>query len=123
MPESAADSAPVQHQRVRSSYPDFAPPPIEAVRAAEVIEVAAVCAPIPGLRAVAYQNRQPLSFIVDTRGMSLESRGMQRPTTSGLDITRERFLAGLTAFAQHAPEQGVWILVTNASLAPNCRPA
>jgi hypothetical protein len=34
-------------------------------------------------------------FLVDTRTLTLEARGMKNPTTMGLDIGRPEFLAAL----------------------------
>ena len=50
---------------------------------------------IPGLKVVHYRSGTPVGFIVDTRGLSLEERNMSRATTSGPDMTRAEFLAGL----------------------------
>jgi hypothetical protein len=68
-------------------------------------------APLPGLRAVAYLDRFPLAFIVDTRGMSLAERHMQPATTMGLDITRAQFIAALLDAARAVPAAGPAILV------------
>jgi hypothetical protein len=66
---------------------------------------------LPGLRAVAYLDGFPLAFIVDTRGMSLAARRMDRPTSSGLDVSRAQLLAALAAGAREGPSAGAWILV------------
>jgi hypothetical protein len=92
-------------------YAPFEPPPVAAVRAAPMMTRGGAEAPLPGLRAVAFIDRFPLSFIVDTRGLSLASRRMQGPTTMGLDISRADFVAALTAAAQLVPEHGAAILV------------
>jgi len=68
-------------------------------------------APLPGLRAVAYLDGFPLAFIVDTRGMTLASRRMDRATSSGLDVTRAQLQAALAAGARAGPSTGAWILV------------
>ncbi len=52
-------------------------------------------APLKGLRAVLFVNREPLCFIVDTRYLTLAERGMTRPSSMGLDINRSDFLAAL----------------------------
>src|SRR4029453_12065883 len=67
--------------------------------------------PLPGLRALAYPDGFPLAFIVDTRGMSLAARRMDRPTSSGLDVTRAQLQAALAAGAREGPSAGVWMLV------------
>ena len=92
-------------------YAPFEPPPLAAIRAAPVITRAAAEAPVPGLRAVAFADRFPVAFIVDTRGMSLAARHMTRATTMGLDMSRADLLRGLSAAAQLAPERGAAILV------------
>jgi hypothetical protein len=66
---------------------------------------------LPGLRAVAYLDGFPLAFIVETRGLSLAARRMDRATSSGLDVTRAQLQAALAAGAQTGPSTGAWMLV------------
>lgn len=77
-------------------YPEFAPPPLECIRAA-VVERASSPAVLSGLRALVVLDGKPLVFIVDTRGLTLEQRGMQRVTSMGLDLTRAQFLERVAA--------------------------
>lgn len=92
-------------------YAPFQPPPVEAIRAAKVIIKPTKASPMAGLRAVAYVDRFPVSFIVDTRGLSLAERHMQQATTMGLDINRAAFLAALEKASHLVPERGAAILV------------
>ena len=96
-------------------YAPFAPPPVAAIRAAPVIARSAVLAPLPGLRALAVVDRFPVGFIVDTRGLSLAERHMDRATSMGLDVTRAEFLAALTRAAQAAPATGAAVIVFRAT--------
>jgi hypothetical protein len=54
------------------------------------------------MRAVAYRAGEPLAFLLDTRFLTLEQRGMSRPTTMGLDLTRAQLLERLRADAPAA---------------------
>jgi hypothetical protein len=92
-------------------YAPFAPPPVEAIRGAATITRPAADAPLPGLRAVAFVDRFPLAFIVDTRGLSLAERHMQQATTMGLDVTRAEFVTALQAASLAVPERGTAVLV------------
>ena len=92
-------------------YAPFQPPPLTAIRAAPIITRDAAQAPVPGLRVVAFVDRFPVAFIVDTRGMTLAARHMTRATTMGLDMTRAEFLSGLGAAAPLAPERGAAVVV------------
>jgi hypothetical protein len=92
-------------------YAPFQPPPLASIQFAPVITRDATQAPVPGLRVVAFVDRFPVSFIVDTRGMSLVARHMTRATTMGLDMTRADFLRGLSAAGQDAPERGAVVIV------------
>ncbi len=75
-------------------YPSERPPPdTAALRRAAVIHRRAASAPVPGLRGALFDGRALVAFIVDTRGLTLAERGLTRPTTMGLDITRAEFLA------------------------------
>lgn len=69
-----------------------APPDTAALRDAPVTRRPRGEAPIPGLRAAVYDGAELVAFIVDTRALSLEERGMTRPTSMGLDVTRTEFL-------------------------------
>jgi hypothetical protein len=92
-------------------YAPFSPPPTAEIRAAPVISEPAGDAPLPGLRALALVDRFPIAFIVDTRGLSLADRHMDRPTSMGLDVTRAEFLAALARAARAAPTTGAAVLV------------
>ena len=92
-------------------YTGYAPPPAALIRAAPVLRQSATQAPLPGLRALATVDGFPVSFIVDTRGLSLTDRHMGQATTMGLDMTRAEFVAGLARAAAAAPQRGVAIIV------------
>jgi hypothetical protein len=92
-------------------YPDFEVPPVEEVRHADTLSFDPKTSPIPGLRVVAYKDRFPLSFIVDTRHLTLDERGMKRATSMGLDLTRAQFLDGLTKIGLRIPDHGTWIVI------------
>jgi hypothetical protein len=92
-------------------YAPFHRPPVDDFKEVSPIRGKAQSAPLPGLRAVAYLDGFPVAFIIDTRGMSLSERHMERATTSGLDVTRAQVLEALTAAAQIGPPKGPWILV------------
>lgn len=92
-------------------YAPYQPPPVAAIRAAPVTTVAYQRSPLPGLRAVAFVDRFPVSFIVDTRGLSLAARHMPQATTMGLDVTRAEFLNALSAAGALVPAHGAAILV------------
>ena len=91
-------------------YQGFAPPPAARLASGRVI-VQSEPPPLPGLRVAAFLGDTPLAFIVDTRGLSLEERGMQRATSMGLDITRAEFLSLLQRARQGAGEGGPVIVV------------
>jgi hypothetical protein len=92
-------------------YGPFLRPPLERFTSPSAERRPAQAAPLPGLRAVAYVDRSPVAFIVDTRGMSLAARHMDRPTSSGLDVTRAQLQAALDASAKSGPATGPWVLV------------
>ena len=92
-------------------YSPFLPPPLAAFRAISPTIRRAADAPLPGLRAVAFLDRFPLAFIVDTRGMTLAERHMQQATTMGLDVSRADFLAAIDRAATAVPNTGPAILV------------
>jgi hypothetical protein len=88
-------------------YPEFTPPPDTAsLRGAAVVRRGPGEAPLPGLRAVLYHDRQPILFLVDTRSLSLAQRGMRAATTMGLDVTRAELLAALAQASDHAAAEG-----------------
>jgi hypothetical protein len=93
-------------------YPDFSPPPDTiSLGMAPVERRDQTEAPLPGLRAVLYHDREPVLFLVDTRELTLEQRNMRVPTTMGLDLTRAEFLAGLGRASQLAPVTGYGAVV------------
>jgi hypothetical protein len=92
-------------------YRPFQRPPAEVFESVSVRHTPAADAPLPGLRAVAYLDGFPLAFIVDTRGLSLAARGMDRATSSGLDVSRAQLRAALAVGAQTGPATGAWVLV------------
>jgi hypothetical protein len=92
-------------------YAGFRRPASDVFEAVAPSRRAAADAPLPGLRTVAYLDRFPVAFIVDTRGMSLEARHMDRATSSGLDVTRAQLQSALDAAAQGGPSTGAWIVV------------
>lgn len=88
-------------------FDGFSPPP-PALLQAESIEAGPT--PVPGVRVVAYVDGEPLAYLVDTRGLSLEERGMERATSSGLDIPRTAFVSALEAAGRQLPA-GPWLAV------------
>ena len=76
-------------------YEEFEQVPVEEVKEATLRRMNTAASPIPGLKAVVFYEGPAICFIVDTRGLTLEERGMGRATTMGLDLTRAQFLAGL----------------------------
>jgi hypothetical protein len=77
-------------------YAEFRQPPdTAALRTASVTHRPSAASPLPGLRAVLYHGSSLILFLVDTRALTLEARGMKNPTTMGLDIGRPEFLAAL----------------------------
>ena len=92
-------------------YAPFAPPPVASFERAVPTVRAAASAPLPGLRAIAFIDRVPIAFIVDTRHLTLAARGMEQATTMGLDITRAQLLAALTAASLEVSAAGPAILV------------
>ena len=91
-------------------YPEFAGPPLSCIQAAPVERIERE-APLPGLRALAVQDGKPLVFIVDTRGLSLEQRQMERVTSMGLDMTRAQFLERLAGAVPAGARGGCRIYV------------
>jgi len=92
-------------------YAPFQPPPLASFQSVTPITRRAADAPLSGLRAVAFLDRFPLAFIVDTRGLTLTERQMQQATTMGLDVTRAQFIAALRDAARAVPAVGPAILV------------
>ncbi len=76
-------------------YKEFSQPDTTHLRDAPCIRRPAADAPLKGLRAVLFIDNEPVGFIVDTRTLTLEERGMKRATSMGLDITRAEFLQAL----------------------------
>jgi hypothetical protein len=97
-------------------YPEFSPPPLDCIRHATVERVSAT-AELPGLRALVVMAGKPLVFIVDTRGLTLEERQMQRATSMGLDFTRAEFLERLAASVPTGSSSGCRVLVYPGSWA------
>jgi hypothetical protein len=96
-------------------YAEFRRPPAGAFTSAVPVRKPAAESPIPGLRAVAYVDGFPVAFIVDTRGLSLEARHMDRATSSGLDVNRAQLLDALAAAAALGPRTGAWVLAYDRS--------
>jgi hypothetical protein len=92
-------------------YAPFLPPPLATFQTVAPVMRRAADAPLPGLRAVAFFDRFPLAFIVDTRGLTLAERHMQQATTMGLDVKRAEFLAALERAATAVPIAGPAIVV------------
>jgi len=93
-------------------YPEFRPPPdTTQLRGTSVVHRPQAENPLPGLRAVLYAAREPLLFIVDTRGLTLSQRGMTTPTTMGLDLTRAQLLEALRRGAALAPPTGLGAVI------------
>ncbi|NIM52212.1 MAG: hypothetical protein GTN78_20925 [Gemmatimonadales bacterium] len=89
------------------TWEGFSPPPAEIATARDTT---LGTAPLPGVRVVAYVDGIPLAFLVDTRGLTLEQRGMSRPTSSGLDVPREDLLRALSRAGETLPS-GAWIVL------------
>jgi hypothetical protein len=92
-------------------YAGFRQPPTDLFESVASVRKAAADAPLPGLRAVAYVDGFPVAFIVDTRGLTLAARHMDRATSSGLDVTRAQLLSALDAAAHAGSSTGAWIVV------------
>lgn len=92
-------------------YTPWLPPPVTVFDTVHALLRPAREAPLPGLRAVAYLNRFPLAFIVDTRSLTLQERHMARTTAMGLDISRADLLTALARAAEAVPPRGAAILV------------
>jgi len=92
-------------------YAPFKQPPVHDFDRLEPRRRAATDATLPGLRAAAFLNGFPLAFIIDTRGLSLAARGMERATSSGLDVSRAQVEVALSAIAATGPRAGAWIIV------------
>ena len=75
-------------------YLDFEPPPNIKSSGFTIIERQTV--PIPGLLSIACSQEEPLAYIFDTRNLTLEERNMERPTSSGIDISRDKLEMTLT---------------------------
>jgi hypothetical protein len=95
----------------RWKFTDFDVPPAEQVRIADTLMFDASASEIPGLRAIAFKDRFPLSFIVDTRQLTLAQRGMKQSTSMGLDIDRSQLVNALTNIGLRIPAHGVWVVM------------
>ena len=82
-------------------YAGFSPPDTAHLDQTPCVNRPAADAPFRGLRAVLFVNRQPVCFMVDTRNLTLAERGMAKPTTMGLDMTRAEFLQGVARAAMY----------------------
>ena len=91
-------------------YKRFRQIPVAKVEAASVNRLQRR-PPIPGLRIAAFVGEKPVGFIVDTRGLTLEERGMERATAMGLDMTRQKFLDGLDDVRKMITDSGTVVVV------------
>lgn len=91
------------------AYEDFTPPPAAAMAGAPTV-TPAEGPPLPGLRVAAFLGDTLIAFIVDTRGLSLDKRGMRRPTSMGLDLSRAEFLDALRSVGQRYGREGLVIV-------------
>ena len=82
-------------------YKMFAEPDTSILRVVPIIKRPSADSPLRGLRAVLFVNDQPVCFIVDTRNLTLEERGMKKPTTMGLDMDRAGFLSAVAKAARY----------------------
>ena len=64
-----------------------------------------------GLRGLLVVDGKPLVFIVDTRALTLRQRGMDRPTSMGLDLTRAQLLELLSASVPEGSAAGCRAIV------------
>lgn len=92
------------------AYAPFAPPPDLSDEAPRTVRRDGR-PPLPGLRAALFVDGALSAFIVDSRGLSLDERGLRRPTTMGLDLTRAEFLEAIYRAADGV-EAGPLLLVT-----------
>jgi len=76
-------------------YGEFSQPDTAHLHSLKCIRRPASDARLNGLKAVLFQSRVPVAFIVDTRNLTLKERGMERATSMGLDINRADFLKAL----------------------------
>ena len=76
-------------------YKMFSPPDTSILRSVQCIRRSTADSPLQGLRAILFVNQQPVCFIVDTRNLTLEQRGIKKPTSMGLDINRSEFLSAI----------------------------
>ncbi len=89
-------------------YSAFAQPPDSSrLHGAAMVHHPGSDAPLPGLRAVLYDARHPILFLVDTRRLTLAERGMSGSTAMGLDIARADLLRALEQASTGAPLQGL----------------
>jgi hypothetical protein len=93
-------------------YSEFAQPPDSIqLRAATITHRPHSEVPMPGLRAVLYDARHPILFLVDTRMLTLAERGMRASTAMGLDVSRADLLRALELASVHATLQGLGAVI------------
>jgi hypothetical protein len=92
-------------------FAPFQRPPVGEFETLSALHRTTKTSPLPGLRAVAYWNGFPLAFIIDTRGMTLAERHMDRGTSSGLDVTRAQVQEALSSAGKGGPAKGAWMVV------------
>jgi hypothetical protein len=93
-------------------YSEFVQPP-DSLRLgpATISHRPRVEVPLPGLRAVLYEDQHAILVLVDTRTLTLAERGMRGATAMGLDISRAEFLQALEQAGTHAPSRGLGVVV------------
>jgi len=72
-------------------YPDYPELPLAKIKELAIVKPKSP-PPLKGLKAVCFLNNEPVIYIIDTRGITLAERGMQRATAGGIDMTRREFL-------------------------------
>lgn len=87
-------------------YEMFLEPDTSILRTIPIVKRSSVDSPLKGLRAVLFVNHQPVCFIVDTRNLTLEVRGMKKPTTMGLDMDRAGFMSALAKAIRYVGSRG-----------------
>jgi hypothetical protein len=60
---------------------------------------------------VLHDGNALILFLVDTRGLTLEERGMAKPTAMGLDIDRAEFLAAVDRAIRTGTGAGLGVVV------------
>ena len=93
-------------------YAEFRAPPDSTVLAdVEAVRRPPAESELPGLRAALFDGDALVVFIVDTRSLTLEERGMARATAMGLDVGRSEFLAALGRVGASLPGGGLRAVV------------